>query len=267
MALQMDEQAPGVSATLRRRIASALEAGERPTLQGNNLKLGSIVLQSANGVDRPALRETEIQMRRRNIDTSGAFDIYNSAPVRRGRGRYATDVNGIERMVTRTVNGEQRVTAAGRRYYNQSYTRWLVHIPTILVRRSTGATFQRTRHDRTGEELGLSTELQARGSEAEQRQQVQRAVQDYLQQAGGQNAELDFYEGDENVIDFLSFSDYFSGVIKATVFGFIISIISCYNGLYSEKGAFGVGSATTNAVVLSSILILVFNYFLTEIFF
>ena len=70
-----------------------------------------------------------------------------------------------------------------------------------------------------------------------------------------------------NTIDFLSFSDYFSGVIKATVFGFIISIISCYNGLYSEKGAFGVGSATTNAVVLSSILILVFNYFLTEIFF
>ena len=70
-----------------------------------------------------------------------------------------------------------------------------------------------------------------------------------------------------NTIDFLSFSDYFSGVIKATVFGFIISIISCYSGLYSEKGAFGVGSATTNAVVLSSILILVFNYFLTEIFF
>ena len=70
-----------------------------------------------------------------------------------------------------------------------------------------------------------------------------------------------------NTIDFLSFSDYFSGVIKATVLGFIISIISCYNGLYSEKGAFGVGSATTYAVVLSSILILVFNYFLTEIFF
>jgi phospholipid/cholesterol/gamma-HCH transport system permease protein len=70
-----------------------------------------------------------------------------------------------------------------------------------------------------------------------------------------------------NTIDFISFSDYLSGVIKATVFGFIISIISCYNGLYSKKGAFGVGSATTNAVVISSILILIFNYFLTEIFF
>ena len=196
----MDERDPDVSDTLRRRIAAALEAGDRPTLQGNNLKLGSIVLQSANGADRPALRETEIQMRRRNLDTTGAFDIYNSAPVRRGRGRYATDINGRERMITRTVNGEQRVTAAGRRYYQQSYTRWLVHIPTILVRRSTGATFQTTRHDRTGEELGLLPELQARGSEAEQRRQVQRAVEAYLEQAGGQNAELDFYEGDENVI-------------------------------------------------------------------
>ena len=70
-----------------------------------------------------------------------------------------------------------------------------------------------------------------------------------------------------NTRDFISFSDYLSGVIKAIVFGFIISIISCYNGLYSKKGAFGVGSATTNAVVISSILILIFNYFLTEVFF
>jgi hypothetical protein len=199
MALQADEQAPGVSATLRRRIAAALDAGERPTLQGNSLKLGTVVLQSANGSDRPALAETEIQMRRRNIDTRGAFDIFNSAPVRRGRGRYAVDINGKERMITRTVNGEQRVTVAGRRYYKQSYTRWLVHIPTILVRKKTGATFQRTRHDRTGEELGLSTEIQARGSEAEQMRQVQAAVEAYLESVGGKNAELDFYEGDEDV--------------------------------------------------------------------
>ena len=199
MALQADEQAPRVSATLRRRIAAALDAGERPSLQGANLKLGTVVLQSANGTDRPALAETQIQMRRRNLDTRGAFDVFNSAPIRRGRGRYAADINGVERMITRTVNGEQRVTTAGKRYYKQSYTRWLVHIPTILVRRRTGTTFQRTRHDRTGEELGLSTEIQARGSEAEQRRQVQAAVEAYLESAGGENAELDFYEGDENI--------------------------------------------------------------------
>jgi len=70
-----------------------------------------------------------------------------------------------------------------------------------------------------------------------------------------------------NTINFLSFTDYFSGIVKATIFGFIIAIVSCYNGLYSGKGSFGVGAATTNAVVTSSILILIFNYLLTELFF
>ena len=70
-----------------------------------------------------------------------------------------------------------------------------------------------------------------------------------------------------NTIDFLSLSDYLSGIFKAFAFGFIISIVSCYCGLFSDKGAFGVGSATTNAVVISSILILSSNYFLTELFF
>ena len=70
-----------------------------------------------------------------------------------------------------------------------------------------------------------------------------------------------------NTINFLSLNDYLSGIFKALVFGFIISIVSCYSGLYSGKGAFGVGSATTNSVVISSILILFSNYILTEIFF
>ncbi len=70
-----------------------------------------------------------------------------------------------------------------------------------------------------------------------------------------------------NTIDFLNLTDYLSGIFKAFVFGFIISIVSCYCGLFSDKGAFGVGSATTNAVVISSILILSSNYFLTELFF
>jgi phospholipid/cholesterol/gamma-HCH transport system permease protein len=70
-----------------------------------------------------------------------------------------------------------------------------------------------------------------------------------------------------NTLNFLSLSDYLSGIFKALTFGFIISIVSCYSGLYSGKGAFGVGSATTNSVVISSILILFSNYILTEIFF
>jgi len=70
-----------------------------------------------------------------------------------------------------------------------------------------------------------------------------------------------------NTISFVSFEDYFSGMVKSIVFGFIIALMSCYHGLYTGKGSFGVGSATTNAVVSSSVLILVFNYILTEVFF
>ena len=56
-------------------------------------------------------------------------------------------------------------------------------------------------------------------------------------------------------------------VIKACVFGFIISIMGCYHGYRSKGGAQGVGEATTNAVVSSSILILIFNYLITEMIF
>ena len=61
--------------------------------------------------------------------------------------------------------------------------------------------------------------------------------------------------------------DVISGMVKAGVFGFIISIMGCYHGYRSKGGAQGVGEATTNAVVSSSILILIFNYLITEIFF
>ncbi len=58
-----------------------------------------------------------------------------------------------------------------------------------------------------------------------------------------------------------------SGLVKAAVFGFIIAVMGCYNGYRSRGGAQGVGEATTNAVVSASILILIFNYIITEIFF
>lgn len=61
--------------------------------------------------------------------------------------------------------------------------------------------------------------------------------------------------------------DVISGLVKAGVFGFIIALMGCYNGYKSKGGAQGVGEATTNAVVSASILILIFNYILTEVFF
>ncbi len=51
------------------------------------------------------------------------------------------------------------------------------------------------------------------------------------------------------------------------MFGFIIALMGCYNGFHSRGGAQGVGAATTNAVVSSSILILAANYLLTSLLF
>jgi phospholipid/cholesterol/gamma-HCH transport system permease protein len=70
-----------------------------------------------------------------------------------------------------------------------------------------------------------------------------------------------------NTMDFLQFQDVLSGLVKAAVFGFLISLMGCYHGYTSKGGAQGVGTATTNAVVSASALILTFNYFITEAFF
>ena len=76
-----------------------------------------------------------------------------------------------------------------------------------------------------------------------------------------------FHSYIKNSVDFLTFPDVYSGIVKAVVFGFIIAIVGCYNGYNSKIGAEGVGKATTNAVVGSCILILIFNYILTQFFF
>lgn len=67
--------------------------------------------------------------------------------------------------------------------------------------------------------------------------------------------------------EFMEAADVISGLWKAGTFGFIVSLMGCYNGFNSKRGAQGVGAATTGAVVSASILILVFNYLLTQIFF
>lgn len=71
----------------------------------------------------------------------------------------------------------------------------------------------------------------------------------------------------DQTIQFLEPIDVVSGLIKAGVFGFIVTLMGCYNGFNSDRGAQGVGAATTNAVVSASILILIFNYLLTQVFF
>ena len=63
--------------------------------------------------------------------------------------------------------------------------------------------------------------------------------------------------------NFLEMTDILNGLIKACFFGIAISLISCYKGFYAKGGAEGVGKATTGAVVLSSMTILISDYFLS----
>ncbi len=80
---------------------------------------------------------------------------------------------------------------------------------------------------------------------------------------------LDFNDATylRNTLEFLQFMDVFSGLVKAAVFGFLITLMGGYHGYSSKGGAQGVGLPTTNAVVSASILILTANYFITEAFF
>jgi len=73
-----------------------------------------------------------------------------------------------------------------------------------------------------------------------------------------------FYVND--VLSSLTIDDVASGVGKSFFFAFFITVVACRNGLYVTGGADGVGRATTNTVVLASILILITDFFLTKLF-
>lgn len=59
--------------------------------------------------------------------------------------------------------------------------------------------------------------------------------------------------------------DLLWGLAKAAVFGFVLSSVGCWKGLYVRGGAQGVGRATTEAVVVASVSILILDYFITDI--
>ena len=65
----------------------------------------------------------------------------------------------------------------------------------------------------------------------------------------------------------LVFRDVFTGLVKPVLFGFIISTVGCYYGMSTRGGTQGVGRATTHAVVASSVLILVVDFFVTKLIF
>lgn len=77
----------------------------------------------------------------------------------------------------------------------------------------------------------------------------------------GVNPGAYFHEMEKSV----EWKDVYSGIIKSISFGVIISWVCCYKGYYAGHGAEGVSRATTSAVVMSSVLVLIWDYFLTSI--
>lgn len=69
----------------------------------------------------------------------------------------------------------------------------------------------------------------------------------------------------QSVRDTVVPKDLVMGIVKASVFGFIVSAISCRHGFFASGGARGVGLATTRAVVESCVAILIANYILTDL--
>ena len=61
-------------------------------------------------------------------------------------------------------------------------------------------------------------------------------------------------------------SDFISGVSKTVFFGIIVAIVGCYIGMKAEGGTQGVGRATTLTVVVSLVLIIIMDFFLTKLF-
>jgi phospholipid/cholesterol/gamma-HCH transport system permease protein len=68
-------------------------------------------------------------------------------------------------------------------------------------------------------------------------------------------------------VQFVELDDMINGLIKSAVFGLVLAVVSCHFGFRARGGAAGVGKATTQAVVYSSVLILVFDYILTSLLF
>jgi phospholipid/cholesterol/gamma-HCH transport system permease protein len=69
-----------------------------------------------------------------------------------------------------------------------------------------------------------------------------------------------------HMYEFSSAKDVVSGLIKSVFFGMFIALIASYKGFNADEGAEGVGRATTEAVVASSLTVLIANFFITVVF-
>lgn len=96
------------------------------------------------------------------------------------------------------------------------------------------------------------------------------AMSDFIGVIGGlivSYVELDvdpsFYVN--SLIQYLTMADAIRSLVKGFVFGVIIAVLACMNGMNADGGADGVGAATTKTVVMASITVLISDFFLTKI--
>ena len=71
----------------------------------------------------------------------------------------------------------------------------------------------------------------------------------------------------ENATKFAEAKDLYVGLLKALLFGIIITTVSCHEGFSTSQGAVGVGSATRRSVIISFLLILIIGYIVTRLFY
>ncbi len=69
----------------------------------------------------------------------------------------------------------------------------------------------------------------------------------------------------QSVVNVVTLTDLWSGLVKTLVFGWLIAMIACHQGLGTTGGTVGVGRATTRTVVVSSIAVFVSDFFLTKV--
>lgn len=71
----------------------------------------------------------------------------------------------------------------------------------------------------------------------------------------------------DNAVSYAEVKDLYAGLFKAVVFGFIINMVACHQGLTTTGGAVGVGKATRSTVVVSFLVILITGFILTKLFY
>jgi phospholipid/cholesterol/gamma-HCH transport system permease protein len=77
---------------------------------------------------------------------------------------------------------------------------------------------------------------------------------------------VDYHQYYNTITQYVELADMLDGLGKTVVFGFLIGVVGCYNGLETRGGTEGLGRATTGTVVTCSLMIFISDFFLTKFF-